>query len=76
MNEQNNNNDNVKTFGTLFDDINYENHEVVDKLIDNMSESEVKYLTIMALKSGFNRNSYSLLESEIVSKIIRKLSKF
>lgn len=76
MSEENNNSDNVKTFGTLFDDINYENPEVVDKLIDNMSENEIKYLTIMALKSAFNRNSYSLLESEIVSKIIRNLSKF
>jgi hypothetical protein len=76
MNEQNNNGEEVKTFGTLFDNLNYESPEVIDKLIDDMSEKEIKYLTILALKSAFNRNSYSLIESEIVSKIIRNFSKF
>jgi hypothetical protein len=76
MNEQNNSGEDVKTFGTLFDDLNYESPLVIDKLIDDMSEKEVNYLTILALKSAFNRNSYSLIESEIVSKIIRNLSKF
>ena len=68
--------DSNKFLGTIFDDLNYDDPTTVDKLIDEMDGPQLNYLTILALKSAFNRNSYSLLESEIVSKIIRKLNKF
>ena len=68
--------DSNKFLGTIFDDLNYDDPDTIDKLIDELESHQLNYLIILALKSAFNRNSYSLLESEIVSKIIRKLNKF
>ena len=53
---------------------NWENKKQLDDLIDNMSEEQINFLTIKALESSFSRGTFTLLESEIVSKILRKIS--
>ena len=60
--------------GTLFDTISWENKKQLDNLIDNMSEEQMNFLIIKALESSFTRGTFNLVESEVVSKILRKIS--
>jgi hypothetical protein len=66
------NNKNVK--GTIFDTIEWVSQKQLNTLIDDMDDEQVRFLTIKALECGFSRASFSLVESEIVSKLIRKIS--
>lgn len=66
--------DNKKTKGTIFDTISWESTKQLNNLIDNMDDEQVRFLIIKALECSFSRGSYTLLESEIVSKLIRKVS--
>lgn len=66
--------DNKKTLGTIFDTITYDSLTQLDNLIDTMDDVQIKFLTTKALESSFNRGTFSLIECEIISKIIRKTS--
>lgn len=66
--------DNKKTLGTIFDTITYDSLTQLDNLIDTMDDAQIKFLTTKALESSFNRGIFSLIECEIISKIIRKTS--
>ena len=63
---------NKKPLGTIFDTITYESSKQLDNMIDDMDELQIKFLITKALESSFNRGAFNLVESEIVSKIIRK----
>ena len=65
---------NKKPLGTIFDTITYESSKQLDNMIDDMDELQIKFLITKALESSFNRGAFNLVESEIVSKIIRKTS--
>ena len=65
---------NKKNMGTIFDTISWENKKQLDDLIDNMSEEQVNFLIIKALESSFSRGTFNLIETEVVSKILRKIS--
>ena len=65
---------NKKNMGTIFDTITWEDKNQLDSLIDNMADEQINFLIIKALESSFTRGTFSLIESEIVSKILRKLS--
>jgi hypothetical protein len=65
---------NKKTLGTIFDTITFDSSTQLDNLIDTMDDAQIKFLTTKALEASFNRGSYSLIECEIISKIIRKTS--
>jgi len=65
--------DNKKTLGNIFDTIKFDSSQQLDSLIDTMDEVQINFLTIKALESAFNRGAFTLVESEIVSKIIRKI---
>lgn len=58
----------------LFDTISWESSTQLNKLIDNMDDEQVRFLIIKALESSFTRGAFTLIESEIVSKLIRKIS--
>ncbi len=66
--------DNKKTLGTIFDTITYDSLTQLDNLIDTMDDVQIKFLTTKALESSFNRGTFTLIECEIISKIIRKTS--
>lgn len=65
--------DNKKTLGNIFDTIKFDSSQQLNSLIDTMDEVQINFLTIKALESAFNRGAFTLVESEIVSKIIRKI---
>ncbi len=66
--------DNKKSLGTIFDTITFNSSSQLDNLIDNMDDAQIKFLTTKALESAFNGGAYTLIECEIISKIIRKTS--
>ena len=49
--------------------------EQFDSLIDNMNNTQSKFMIIKALEYSFEKGVFSLKESEIVSKCIRDLNK-
>ena len=65
--------DNKKTLGSIFDTIKFDSSQQLNSLIDTMDEAQINFLTIKALESAFNRGAFTLVECEIVSKIIRKI---
>jgi hypothetical protein len=65
---------NKKNINMLFDTISWESSTQLNKLIDNMDDEQVRFLIIKALECSFTRGSFTLIESEIVSKLIRKIS--
>ena len=58
----------------IFDVISWETNKQINDLIDNMDDEQVRFFTIRALESSFTRGTFTLLESEIVSKLIRRIS--
>lgn len=64
---------NTEIMGEIFNSISYTSSEDLNNLIDNMTNEQISYFTTLALTSAFHRGSFSLVESEIVAKIIRKL---
>ena len=63
---------NKEIIGEIFNTISYTSSEDLNNLIDNMTDEQLSYFTSLELTSAFHRGSFSLTESEIVSKIIRK----
>lgn len=63
-----------KTEKRIFDVISWETNKQINDLIDNMDDEQVRFFTIRALESSFTRGTFTLLESEIVSKLIRRIS--
>lgn len=64
---------NKKTLGNIFDTIKFDSSQQLNSLIDTMDDAQINFLTIKALESAFNRGAFTLVESEIVSKIIRNI---
>lgn len=64
---------NKEIIGELFDTIQFTSEDEINTLFDNLSPEQVKYLTTLALASTHRRGCLNLLESEMVSRIIRKL---
>jgi hypothetical protein len=64
---------NKEIMGEIFNTISYTSSEDLNNLIDNMNGEQIRYFTTLALTSAFQRGSFSLVESEIVSKVLRNL---
>jgi hypothetical protein len=60
--------------GTLFDSINYYKNGDLEKFLSELNHEQALYCLIQACQSAYKRNAYSLLESELLSKAIRKIS--
>ena len=57
----------------LFEDVAIYKPEDIDNLIDNLTEEQSKFMLIRAVQMAYKNGLYSLTESEIVSKSLRKL---
>lgn len=64
---------NNEILGEIFNVISYSSSEDLNNLIDSMNQEQMKYFTTLALTSAFQRGSFNIVESEIVSKILRNL---
>jgi hypothetical protein len=61
--------------GILFDSLRFYSLEDLETFIKNMTSEQAIYCLIEATKYSYNQGIYTLEESEILSKIIRLLSK-
>jgi hypothetical protein len=59
--------------GEIFNSITYTSSEDLNNLIDHMTQEQLKLFTNLALTSAFQRGSFTIVETEIVSKILRNL---
>lgn len=64
---------NEQILGEIFGSVVYRSNEELNQLIDNMNNEQIRYFTTLALTSAFQRGSFSLVETEIVSKVLRNL---
>lgn len=59
---------------TLFDRIQIQNSRDFDDLIDNLSDVQSDYIVKIAIEKAFNSGIFTLSESELLSKSLRKLN--
>ena len=64
-----------KEFGKLFNSVPIVNEEHLNLILNNMSEKDALFLLVQAVKHAYHMNTYSLGESEVISKSIRVISK-
>ena len=64
-----------KLFGKLFNTIPLLNEDHLDVLLQTMDRDNSIYVLIQAVKYAHESGTYSLGESEVISKCIRTLSK-
>ena len=60
--------------GLLFNSIPYYDQEHINSVIDEMTKEQAIFFTSQAIHYSFSQGIFNLLESEIISKSIRKLS--
>lgn len=60
--------------GSLFENINYYSLIDLEKFISEMNSQQALYCIIQACNSAYKRNVFSMIESEVLSKAIRKIS--
>ena len=57
----------------LFEEVAIYNPEDIDKLIDNLTEEQAKFMLTRGVQMAFKNGLYTLPESEIISKSLRIL---
>ena len=57
----------------LFEEVAIYNPEDLENLIDNLTDEQAKFMIIRAVQMAYKHGIFSLTESEIVSKSLRKL---
>ena len=67
--------ENLSPIGNLFDVINYNSYDDLNKFISDMTEEQALYCLIEAVKCSYRRGVFKLEESEAVSKSLRLLNK-
>jgi hypothetical protein len=60
--------------GTLFNTINYSSLEHLEKFISEINHEQALYCIIQGVQAAYQRNSFTMIESEVISKAIRKIS--
>lgn len=68
------NENNQFPIGQLFNSINYYSIEDYDKFVSELNNEQSLYCLIEAIQYAHSKNIFSLEESEVLSKSIRKLS--
>jgi hypothetical protein len=63
------NNENIKLFGSL----EIETPDTISTLVDSMTKDQALFLLTESVKFAYKRGVYSLLESEVISRCVRKL---
>ncbi len=64
-----------KTYGQLFGSIPLYSEDHLELMLESMDKEQSTYLAIQALVYSYKQGVFSLGESEVVSKIVRTLSK-
>ena len=67
-------NEERQPIGYLFDSITIYSPTEIDSFIETLNEPQSMYAIKMALEMAHNKNIFSLVESEIISKSLRILS--
>jgi hypothetical protein len=62
---------NENFIGEIFDNIKYSSKDDLNNLLDNLNKSQLDFFTVLALTKAYERGCFSIVEGEIVSKIIR-----
>ena len=57
----------------LFEEIAIYKPEDIENLIENLTSEQAKYMLVKAVQMAYKNGVYSLTESELVSKSLRKL---
>lgn len=57
----------------LFDILNYSSNEEFDQILNNLGHEQSLFFMTLAIKSAYNRNTFSMEESELISKCLRVL---
>ena len=66
---------NEELFGQLFKTIPLYSEEHLEMIIETMDTKEALYLAVQALTYSHSKGTFTLGESEIVSKVVRTLSR-
>ena len=57
----------------LFEEIAVYKPEDIENLIENLTDEQAKFMLVKAVQMAYKNGIYSLTESEIVSKSLRRL---
>jgi 20S proteasome alpha/beta subunit len=64
-----------KEFGKLFNSVSLISEEHLELILTTMSQKEAIYLLVQAVKHAHHLGTYSIGETEVISKAIRVISK-
>jgi 20S proteasome alpha/beta subunit len=64
-----------KEFGKLFNSVSLISEEHLELIVTTMSQKEAIYLLVQAVKHAHHLGTYSIGETEVISKSIRVISK-
>jgi hypothetical protein len=64
-----------KEFGKLFNSVTLLSEEHLELILTTMSQKESIYLLVQAVKHAHHLGTYSIGETEVISKAIRVISK-
>jgi hypothetical protein len=67
--------ENKEPIGILFDSMNYYSNEDLNTFISSINQEQALFCIIEACKAAYDRKSFSLLESEVLSKSLRIMTK-
>jgi hypothetical protein len=57
----------------LFEEVAIYKPEDIENLVDNLTDEQAKYMIVKAIQMAYKNGIFSLTESEIVSKSLRRL---
>ena len=57
----------------LFDILSYTNSEDLDNILKSVSHEQSLFFLTLAIKSAYNRNTFTMEETELLSKCLRVL---
>ena len=61
----------ITTTSIIFEDIEY-NEETIDLLVNNLTQEQANFFLQKAIESAFRRGAFTMVETEIISKSLRK----
>ena len=67
--------ENTKIYGNLFGTIDLLNETHIDAILMTMDREHALYYLVESVKAAHQRGSFTIGESEVISKAIRTLSK-
>ena len=68
-------NEDNKEFGKLFNSVSLISEEHLELILSTMSPKDATYLLVQAVKHAHHLGTYSIGETEVISKAIRVISK-